>query len=214
MKLQRYNQLTDAIAETRVETLIEVGVWNGRRGIELAKAALRRSPRVKYHGFDLFESLTDEELEAELSKRPPPKSEVEAEMRAFGERVGRRGKLLSSRRREFDFELHQGYTTDTLPAFVQANPDLRAQFIWIDGGHKVETIANDWDWCSRLLDPEGVAFLDDYYGKEELTDRFGCNQLVERLSGDPAWDVQVMPATDTFPEMGAIQIVRVRHARA
>ena len=110
----------------------------------------------------------------------------------------------------FDFELHQGYTQDTLPAFRKKHPDFRAEFIFIDGGHKVETIASDWENCSRLVSENGAIFLDDFYGNEELAERFGCNQLIERLRMDPGWHVAVLPETDTFEALaGSVQIARV-----
>ena len=210
MKVMRYEQLTDALSQMRVETVVEIGVWNGVRAQELAGAALRNSPSVQYQGFDLFESLTDEELEEELSKRPPSEAEVRELLDRFRARVERRGRILKSRRRSFQFELHQGYTRDTLPAFIEARPDFRADFVWLDGGHKVETIANDWGYTSRMLADDGVLYLDDYYGNDELAERFGCNQLVAQLRDDDAWEAEVLPVRDTIPDMGTIQIVRVK----
>jgi hypothetical protein len=208
VKLTRYSQLTDALASMSVRTLIEIGTWNGRRAQELVSAALQRSQAVTYHGFDLFEALTEEELEAELSKRPPSRSEVEASLRRFRRRLS----LRPWRRRRFEFELHQGYTRDTLPAFREANPELRAEFVFIDGGHKIETIANDWENCSKLVAPDGAIFLDDFYGDATLAERFGCNQLLDGLRDDPAWDVIVLPETDTFETIGSVQIARVTPA--
>lgn len=208
MSLKRYDQLTDALKDMQCRTLVEVGTWNGERAKELVAAALRSNPASTYHGFDLFEALTDDELNAELSKRPPTQAEVEASLRRFQQRL--RWRLWA--RRTFDFELHQGYTRDTLPAFRTAHPQLRAEFIFIDGGHSIETIANDWASCSQLVAPGGSIFLDDYYGNEQLAEEFGCNQLIASLRQDDAWQVAVLPETDEFPEIGTIQIVRVRPA--
>lgn len=52
------------------------------------------------------------------------------------------------KRRSFKFALHEGYTRDTLPSFREANPTFRAEFVFIDGGHSIDTIANDWEHCS------------------------------------------------------------------
>jgi predicted O-methyltransferase YrrM len=120
--------------------------------------------------------------------------------------------LLPWRRGRFEFELHQGYTRDTLPAFRKANPNFTADFVFIDGGHKIETIDEDWRNCSRLVDRRGVIYLDDYYGNAELAKQFGCNVLVDRLTNDPAWDVTVLPVTDTFERIGSVQIARVAPA--
>jgi hypothetical protein len=210
--LTRYAQLTQALAELECERIIEVGVWNGRRAEELSAAALSGNPDVIYHGFDLFEALTAEELEQELSKQPPSRAVVEARLRRFQRRVAVLSALRPWARKRFAFALHQGYTRETLPAFRAAHPDFRAQFIFIDGGHSIETIGNDWDNCSRLVDANGVIFMDDFYGNTELAKSFGCNQLLERLESDPRWKVDVLPATDTFEDIGTIQIARVRPA--
>jgi hypothetical protein len=208
LKLKRYAQLTSALAGMSCRNIVEIGVWNGKRAQELAGAALRRNPEVTYHGFDLFESLTDEELEEELSKRPPAKHEVEADLRRFQRLQG----LLPWRHGRFEFELHQGYTRDTLPAFHAANPEFRADFVFIDGGHKIETIGEDWENCSRLVDRGGAIYLDDYYGNAELAKRFGCNTLIDGLRDDPTWDVTVLPETDTFERIGSVQIARAAPA--
>jgi hypothetical protein len=210
VKLERYTQLTQFLAGMACENLVEVGTWNGRRAQELVRAALRRSAAVTYHGFDLFEALTDEELEGELSKRPPSQREVEARLHRFQRRISLTSALRPWRRRNFEFALHQGHTRDTLAVFRESNPDFSAQFIFIDGGHSIETITNDWENCSELVDARGAIFLDDFYGNAELAERFGCNKLVESLRDDPAWEVAVLPKTDTIEDIGTIQIVRAR----
>ena len=192
--------------------LVEIGTWNGVRARELASAALWRSSSVFYHGFDLFEDLTPELLKEELSKQPPSQRQVEAGLKRFQRRIKLSSLARPSRRRSFEFALHRGFTRETLPAFRAANLDYRADFVWIDGGHKVETIAGDWEHCSTMLAPDGVIYLDDMYGNEALAEEFGCNQLIARLERDPEWQVDVLPATDTFPEIGSIRIARVRRA--
>jgi hypothetical protein len=208
LKLRRYAQLTEALADNACRNIVEVGTWNGRRALELARAALRRNPEVTYFGFDLFEALTDQDLEEELSKRPPSQNEVEARLRRFQRNLT----LDPWRRRRFDFRLYQGYTRDTLPTFRELNPDFTAEFVFIDGGHKVETIANDWAHCSTFLAPGGAIFLDDFYGNTELAESFGCNRLIADLRADPAWEVAVLPATDTFEGLGSVQIAKVTPA--
>jgi Methyltransferase domain len=209
VKLKRYRQLTDALAGMTCSTLVEVGTWNGLRAIELARAALRRSSAVTYHGFDLFEELTDEQLEAELSKRPPPRAAVEDRLREFQERIARRGRILASRRRSFDFDLHPGDTRETLRAFREQSPGFQADFVFIDGGHKIETIENDWQQTHPLLSARGAVFLDDYYGNDALAREFGCNSLLDRLRSDPDWEVALLPERDEIPGIGPIQIARV-----
>jgi hypothetical protein len=213
-KLQRYGQLTAALREMEVRQLVEVGTWNGNRARELIGAALRNSSHVTYQGFDLFELLTDTDLEEELSKRPPSREDVASHLQAYRRLIRARSLLTPWRRRDFDFDLHQGYTRDTLPAFREAQPAYRADFVFIDGGHKVETIANDWEHTSKLLAPTGAIFLDDFYDNEELAEEFGCNQLIASLEAAPEWEPTVLPAADHIPGMGAIRIVKVTRAAA
>jgi predicted O-methyltransferase YrrM len=129
-------------------------------------------------------------------------------------RFQRRVSILSAlrpwRRRGFSFSLHQGYTRETLPAFKAANPDFRAQFIFIDGGHSIETIRADWENCTHLVDDRGAIFMDDFYANEELAERFGCNNLVETLKNNPRWEVTVLPQADMIEGIGTIRIVRAR----
>jgi len=209
MRLQRYDQLTDNLANMECRHLVEVGTWNGNRAKELIDAALRRNADVTYNGFDLFEALTDEDLDRELSKRPPTQAEVEALLERHRKMWSVRSALMPWRRRRFSFELHPGYTRDSLPRFTSERPDFKADFVFIDGGHAVETIENDWRHTSTRLASGGEIYLDDYYGNLELARRFGCNQLVDHLREQPEWEVTVLPATDDIPDLGTIQIVRV-----
>jgi Methyltransferase domain len=213
VRLRRYEQLTNELRTTRCDSIIEVGTWNGQRAKELARAALHASEHVHYDGFDLFENLTPAEREAELSKTPPTQRQVETELQDFQRAVQRRNRLVPWRRnRSFSFTLHRGYTRDTLPAFRRERPGARAGFIWIDGGHKTETIASDWENCRHLIADSGVIYLDDYYGNAHLAKEFGCNQLVARLQASEEWNVDVLPIADDIPDMGTIRIVRVTKA--
>jgi hypothetical protein len=208
MKLRRYAQLTDALSKTACENLIEVGTWNGHRAKELSSAALRRNASVRYHGFDLFEALTEVELKDEFSRRPPSQAEVDRRLGRFQRRVSILSTLRPWKRRSFSFRLYQGFTRETLPAFKAASPNFRAQFIFIDGGHSIETIRNDWEHCADLVDDSGAIFMDDFYANDELAERFGCNTLVETLKGDPRWEVVVLPESDTVEGIATIRIVR------
>jgi hypothetical protein len=206
--VSRYKYLAQEISRTEpCSVLVEIGTWNGKHAVELARAALRRNASVTYYGFDLFELLTESDLKSELSKRPPPLSVVEATLADFQQRMARRPWWRGGRR-TFNFELHKGYTRDTLPAFYAAQPDFAADFVFIDGGHHVDTIENDWHWTSKLVRPGGKILLDDYYDNAELSEKFGCNRLVSRLLDAAEWKISILPEKDYVPNMGSIQIVK------
>ena len=207
--MSRLRHLNETLGRMHCQTIIEVGTFSGHNACRLAKAAFRRNRSVCYHGFDLFASCRPEDLNPGSTRQPQTGAEVAARLRSFGEEVGRRPLWL---RREFRFELHQGYTEETLPAFRAASPEARADFIFIDGGHQVETIAHDWRWCSEMLAPGGVIFLDDYYDAADPATlaEFGCNQLVETLRQTPEWEVAVQPTADLNKKGRGIRVVKVQ----
>jgi predicted O-methyltransferase YrrM len=208
----RYSQLLRGIAElTPCSTIVEIGTWNGNRAIELASMALWSNKAVRYYGFDLFEMLTDGILEKEISKRPPSKAHVEQELAAFAHEVESSFRWLL-RNRSFEYELRQGFTTDTLPVFRADHPEFDADFVFIDGGHALETIENDWRFCSQMIRRGGVVYFDDFYDNDEMAKKGGCRQLIERLASQRQWKASVLPIKDFVAGIGNIQIARVQVA--
>ena len=78
LRHSRYQNLLKAVRESQCSQIIEVGVYNGRTAVKMIETASISHPPdlIRYHGFDLFEQLTDQDLESELSKRPPTKETV------------------------------------------------------------------------------------------------------------------------------------------
>ena len=216
----RYQLLLREVRRTRPCTrVVEVGTWNGARAEQLAMAALSSNAHVTYHGFDLFEMQTEEDFAEELSKRPPSEATVRERLERFAAMLAggpwrpwsRHGRGVRPwMPRSFSYELHKGYTRDTMPAFADEH-ERSVDFVFIDGGHSIETIENDWTCAARLVRVGGTIVLDDHYQNDALTDRFGCNFLRERLRLDPAWDVDVLPVVDVVPEMGGIQLLRATY---
>jgi hypothetical protein len=207
---QRVEQLYQAILENRCRSLIEIGVHRGNRARRFLRTAAKKRKSVVYHGFDLFGLFTEEVRRRESSPTPLTRAAVEAHLEELVQELAARE---GDDRREIRYTLHEGFTHDTLPAFLRAEPDFRADFIFIDGGHSIETIASDWSYCSRMVRPGGLIFLDDYYESEEHTRRYGCNQLVASLQGDPGWEVTVLPIADPSPRGITNRIVRVERLR-
>lgn len=140
-----------------------------------------------YYGFDLFEDGTPEDDEAEFNVKP--------HYRILD--------VLAS----FDFpaRLIKGYSTDTLPRFLEDMGPECVDFAFIDGGHSVATIESDWENVSKLVKPGGVILLDDYYSgmPEPFLDQFGCNRLVETLQAE------ILPDADPVKGGGWVQIAKV-----
>jgi hypothetical protein len=141
---------------------------------------------IEYFGFDLFDKMTSDIMRDELSKWPNPIAEVAATLEATGASV----------------ELHAGFTQETLPAFLDENPERRIDFIFLDGGHAVETIRSDWAYLHRLMHAKSVVIFDDFYVDcPQMTDAFGCNRIIESLD-DEQYNWRVLEDVDRFVHDG------------
>ena len=175
----RYSQLAQAVIEKQPKAILEIGTWNGGRAFELLSLA----PGAKYFGFDLFEEATPQTDREEMNvKAHFYKDIVERRLKSAG----------------FDVFLYKGNTRETLKDF-----DEPVDFVWLDGGHSVETIRSDWENVKRCLAPGAVVYFDDYYTGPIDTTRFGCNEIVKDLKHE------VLPDKDPVKGGGWVQIVRV-----
>lgn len=175
----RYTRVLDAVKEKQPKAILEVGTWNGGRAFEM----LRLAPGAKYYGFDLFEDATP----------ATDREEMNVKAHFYREVVQKRLEAAG-----FSVELHKGNTRDTLSTF-----DKKVDFVWLDGGHSVETIESDWENVRRCLLPDAVVLFDDYYTGGIDTERFGCNKIVAGLKHE------VLPERDKVAGGGFVQIVRV-----
>lgn len=173
----RYEQLHQAVRLKQPKAILEVGTWNGDR----ATAMLNLCPTAKYYGFDLFEDATPETDAAEFN------------VKRHHYRLHVLDKLTG-----FDVQLYKGNTRETLAAFNEP-----VDFVWIDGGHSVETIRSDWENVKRVLMPDAWVFFDDYFTGPIDTTRLGCNSVVEGLRHE------LLPIKDPVVGGGWTQMVRV-----
>src|SRR5512135_127490 len=174
----RYDYLIQMVKRQQPTAILEVGTWNGRRALEMLMAA----PDAKYYGFDLFEDAT------------PATDAEEKNVKPHHTLRGVRAYLDG-----FDVELHKGNTRETLAAFNE-----RVDFVWLDGGHSVETIRSDWENVRRCLMPNATVLFDDYYvGAEIDTTKYGCNEIVKNLKHE------VIDIADPVSGGGFVKIVRV-----
>jgi predicted O-methyltransferase YrrM len=173
----RYDQLHQAVAFKKPRAILEIGTWNGMRALNM----LTICPTAKYYGFDLFEDATDETDKAEFNVKPH---------NALDD--------VYYRLKDFDVTLHKGNTNETLPRFTDS-----VDFVWIDGGHSVDTIRNDWQNVARVIAPDAWVFFDDYYSGGIDTSLMGCNTIVAPLKHE------ILPMRDKVSGGGFVQMVRV-----
>ncbi len=194
---RRYGHLLEEVARRKPHSIVEVGVYTGRRAHEMIEAASLGGGEktVTYFGFDLFELFTPDVLESELSKQPLSRDEVAS-------RLGRSGAKV---------ELFKGYSQETLPEFVAQRGPEPIDFIFIDGGHAIETIRDDWNNLAEVTGRETTVIFDDYYVDcPHLTDKFGCNQVLEELDPE-VFGYEVITEPDCFPKPeGLLQVALAR----
>ena len=188
---RRYRVLFTTIDQLQPRRLVEIGVLHGIHARQMIQTACRHHPAAALHyfGFDLFEDLTDVLLHSELSKKASAYSRVEQKLVKTGANI----------------RLFKGNTKETLP---QALPIIgEADFIFVDGGHSLETIQSDWSYVKTLMHEHTHIIFDDYYvDTSPALDGLGCQTLIDQLDRRQ-YDVQVLEPTDVFrKEWGLLKI--------
>lgn len=174
--MSRYEALMDIANDVQPKHVVEIGAWRGERAAQFMGLT-----NCYYTGFDLFELATKELDERELNvKRPYEMVDVAKNLQAKG---------FSK------FALIRGDTRETLAKWDVEPFD----FAFIDGGHSVETIKNDYEFIRDNISPGGVIILDDYYSPEKVG--FGCNFLKD--------EGEVIPFSDPVAGGGTVSLLRV-----
>lgn len=175
---KRYVHLFRTIRKVKPKVIVEIGTWTGDRALSMLKEASHFHParELTYIGFDLFEELTPALLASEISKQPPSKAQVKAKLEKTGATV----------------RLFQGNTLQTLPQAVDTLP--QADFVFIDGGHSLETIESDWRCAQKLMHKGTIVVFDDYWINR--TDA-GAKPIVDTIDRKK-YNVRVLGRTDKF----------------
>jgi predicted O-methyltransferase YrrM len=194
---KRYSALMDLVFKNRIKTIMEIGVYTGRRAVEMINTAIihHRPNDITYLGFDLFEEMNDDILRDQLSKRPDTLSALQAKIERTGARI----------------HLFKGFSEETLPEMAARKhlyPEI--EFVFIDGGHAVETISSDWENVRKIMTERTIVVFDDYYiGRPDLTEKFGCNRVIDSVGNE--YEVEFLNSIDSFPqESGTLNIRMVK----
>lgn len=156
----RYSQISKLIELFKPSSILEIGTWSGWRAIQMSLNAFQYNKSISYTGFDVFNTGGTELDKIEKNVKPHfSQSSIETLL-----------KFLQFVEPDFKFQLISGDTNKTLkPTSV----DLA----FIDGGHAVETIRNDFNNLSKSR----IILLDDFYNGSIDTALYGCNQIVQNL---------------------------------
>lgn len=172
---------------------MEIGTWNGNNAVKMIEAAKfhHLSNEIEYYGFDLFESFDNFKLKEEHSKMPPSFDVVQAKLKETGARIF----------------LYKGDTHDTLPKIIGKLPAM--DFVFIDGGHSLKTIENDWRYVQKIMKQQTIVVFDDYWNVTEA----GCKKLISSLNRDE-FNIEVLPPKDKFRyKWGILEINLVKVTR-
>ena len=187
---KRYFNLLINILRSRPKKILEIGVYNGRRAIQMIQAAKIFNNNIEYYGFDLFEDITNKIYKNEASKFPDTKKNILSKLE-------KHGKIF----------LYKGFTEKTLKDFSYTN--TKVDFIFIDGGHNVQTIKNDYFYSSKIMNKNATIILDDYYISNDIdTNILGSNTLYEELNKTDN-KPKLLPFSDKYIKNGNVRIIKM-----
>jgi glycosyltransferase involved in cell wall biosynthesis len=186
---QHYQPMFEYLSTHYVKNIMEIGTYNGDNAIGMIETSLLNNLDISYYGFDVFRAHDEEFQEREVTTgyNVPPDSGLVFNYisKATGATV----------------ELHKGDSKVTLPIAVEKLPKM--DFIYIDGGHSLETIRSDWKYAKRLMHKNTVVFFDDYFlGRDDI----GCKFMIDEWQDK--YDVQVVGQIDNY-EKFQIQLLKV-----
>ena len=70
-RYSRYRHLFKKILDCKPLSILEIGVYKGKRSIEMIKLANEiNNNKTIYYGFDLFENISSKKIYNEASKKP------------------------------------------------------------------------------------------------------------------------------------------------
>ena len=174
---KRYSIILSTIFYYRPKSIIEIGVYRGVRAKEMIQAAQIFNKNIEYFGFDLFEMINKKIQRKELSKIPYSKKDIKNNLSKYAK-----------------VRLFKGYTSKTLDKLKNKKVDL----IFIDGGHRLDTIKNDWNKSIKFQKKNTIIIFDDYYlDNEKIIRNFGCNLVVNKID-EKKYSKKFFFFTDSF----------------
>ena len=158
--LPAFYQLFDYV---KPQTICEIGTHDAKSAVQFVDYCVKINPKLRYYGFDIFDAV----------KNDKKFHEVEINGKGAGKYSTAKNNLEHRRRKykKFKFELHQGYTKDTLK-------ESSYDFVYIDGGHSYETVKHDFNKVknSKIIvfddyQTDGVKhFVDELIQKDSLVE--------------------------------------------
>jgi hypothetical protein len=174
-----YRPLFRYLKSHNCRKIMEIGTYNGENAVQMIKAAAVRVPEsnITYYGFDLFAAITPGQIVTEFSHPVTP--DINFVEKYISHNV------------TADVKLCQG---DTKILFKNIKLPIM-DMIFIDGGHSLATIENDWSYVAKLMRNGTAVFFDDYLPDMPF---IGCKTLIDKLSA--LYNVEIFPEYDDYPK--------------
>jgi predicted O-methyltransferase YrrM len=168
---KHYKRLFDVIGENDIKHILEIGTSSGETAIAMIKKAgeTKNEEDIHYYGIDLFENATDEQLEEEFSGN-------------YGKNKLEDVKTKLETRTKAHIHLNE----TNLP---------KMDIIYIDGGHSIKTIDEDWKMAQKLMHINTVVVLDDYFSEMGF---IGAKQTVNNIKKNITYDVEISTEIDDY----------------
>lgn len=176
-KYSRYKYLFKLILNQKPKTILEIGVYKGKRSIEMVDLAQCLNKQIIFYGFDMFEEITKRKIKDELSKNPLSKDQILNKLKYLFPKA--------------KINLIKGNSIKTLKNF---NIKKKIDFIFIDGGHSINTIKKDWQNVKKLIHKNSLVVFDDYYDDEHISKKFGSKNIIKNLGKN--YISKILPSTD------------------
>jgi len=185
---QLYMQLNDLLDDWpthRRVNILEIGTYDGGTAIGLMDLCHSRKCEPFYVGVDLFEFMSKERQKEEIgkSKMAPSFNKVDKKLRDTN----------------YKFRLFNGDSRQILPEILLHGLLPPQDFIFVDGGHSIETVRSDWLYVRRLMHDSTVVLFDDYYHHDK---NLGPRPMIDELMIDPEFDVELLDPIDTIKKSG------------
>ena len=171
----RYEKLLQEISLRKPKTILEIGTHMGRSAVNMIEEAQKFNDNIVYYGFDLFELMTEDYKKYEFHGKS------NCNIQEPSRRLDKTG---------CKYHLKVGNTRKTLLKF---EPDQQIDFVFIDGGHSVDTIESDWNNIKKLMDQDTVVMFDDYYDNR---DDVGCKKVVDSIIEASDYKVELLEPVD------------------
>ena len=182
--MNRYDRLIELIDKYKPQTIVEIGTWTGTSAIRMIQAASKYHNKIYYVGYDLFEEATPETDREEFNVKPHNNM---ADVQAY----------ITKHCPFAEVALIKGNTRQTLT-------NIEADFVFIDGGHSLETIKHDYEAVKNSK----IIVFDDFYTEDEDgfipdLEKVGCNKLLEGIFHE------VIPSKDPVKTGGIVNMAVV-----